>query len=99
MTDKPYSKREIDSHHELIMNALNGFREETGKSLLIIQKAVNKTNGSVANLKLWRAYLTGAWAVVMIFLIPVIFYLSKTTLETQASVLSFQSQLDNYTIE
>lgn len=30
------------------------------------------TNGDVSNLKLWRAYLVGAWAVISIILIGIL---------------------------
>lgn len=52
-----YQNREIDEKFNDIKSQLNRIETQTVK-----------TNGSVANLKMWRAYTTGALAVI-IFLI------------------------------
>lgn len=53
----PYSNRELDEKFYDIKDSLNRIEEQT-----------KKTNGSVASLKIWRAYLTGGMAVI-IFLV------------------------------
>lgn len=57
---EPYSNRELDEKFADIKDSLNRIEEQT-----------KKTNGSVANLKMWKAYTTGAIAVIM-FLLTVV---------------------------
>lgn len=82
---KPYSNRELDqffkgaderanAFHQSLMLRMDVFETNTSTSLTRIEEQTKKTNGSVASLKLWRAYITGALAVVSLivvsFLIP-----------------------------
>lgn len=63
--ETPYQNREIDEKFTEIRATLSRIETQT-----------TKTNGSVANLKMWKAYLTGATAVMMFLftaiLIPLI---------------------------
>lgn len=71
MPEEDYSKREID---EKFKNLDILFREKHDDVMVKLNEVIvqtTKTNGSVANLKLWRAYMTGAIAVIM-FLITVV---------------------------
>lgn len=54
MHETPYSNRELDEKFDDIKNSLDRIEVQT-----------SKTNGSVASLKIWRAYLTGGLAVVL----------------------------------
>lgn len=56
-----YSNRELDRMFKDITDMLDR-----------IEKQTTQTNGSVANLKLWRAYTTGAVAVLTTLLLPCI---------------------------
>lgn len=58
MSERPYA-----DEGEVIAS-FNGVREQLNR----IEDQVRKTNGRVSNLELWRAYLTGAVAV-LIFLV------------------------------
>jgi hypothetical protein len=57
---EPYSNRELDEKFGDIKESLNRIEAQT-----------TKTNGSVANLKLWRAYLTGAVTIIAFLLASV----------------------------
>ena len=60
MDKKPYSNREIDNMHKEIMDKLK-----------IIDTKVTIANGRLKSLELWRAYLTGAIAVLTLIVVPV----------------------------
>lgn len=38
-----------------------------------IEEQTTKTNGNVKKLQLWKAYLTGAWAVLTVLVLPIAF--------------------------
>lgn len=80
--ESPYSKREIDqllkasdekalSYHNAQMQRMDVFESNTSTTLEEIKIQTTKTNGSVAALKQWRAYITGA-VVMLAFFIGVI---------------------------
>lgn len=75
MDSKPYSNRELDEKFQDIKASLDRIEEQT-----------KKTNGSVASLKLWRAYVTGAVAVLIIIVLPVLGYLSIITVENTTKI-------------
>lgn len=54
--DENYSNRELDRMFEEITQTLERIENQT-----------TKTNGQVASLKMWRAYMTGALAIVSFF--------------------------------
>lgn len=51
-----------------------------------IKAKQDHTNGDVKKLKIWKAYLTGAWAVVSIILISILIPLSINYLNTKNSI-------------
>lgn len=57
-----------DGGHDEIMRALG---ELQGSAQNVVNR-LDKLNGSVLSLKLWRAYITGAVAVISIFVLPVL---------------------------
>lgn len=66
--ETPYANREID---EKFKNLDTLIREKHDDAMIKIGEIIvqtTKTNGAVANLKIWRAYTTGALAVVIFFL-------------------------------
>lgn len=80
---EPYSNRELDQmfkaldekqeeRHEVMTQRMDVFESNTSTGLMRIEEQTKKTNGSVASLKLWRAYMTGALAVIGALLFSVI---------------------------
>ena len=68
-----------DELHNIIMQRMDVFESNTSTSLNNIEEQTTKTNGSVihlqsdiANLKQWRAFLTGGMAVLTVLVIPLI---------------------------
>jgi hypothetical protein len=53
---------------ERLDNLINTNKEEHSR----IEEQTKKTNGSVASLKIWRAYLTGAVAVLSAIVFPIL---------------------------
>ena len=47
------------------------FKENTKEHERVISQ-VERTNGRVKSLELWRSFLIGAWTVVVILIVPVI---------------------------
>lgn len=69
---------QIISLKELMMEKL----VNQDAQLTLIKEQTTKTNGHVADafreidkLKTWRAFLTGAWAIVTLMVLPVVMYL------------------------
>lgn len=50
--------------------------EEIIKGLTNITKRLDTLNGSVLSLKLWRAYITGAVAVIVLLGLPILGYVA-----------------------
>lgn len=65
-----YSKREMDIMLGEIKDQLNR-----------IEAQVMRTNGSVASLKMWRAYTTGAVAVLTTLVLPMAAYIAEQTFQ------------------
>lgn len=61
--DSNYSKREIDSQHNEVIDFLRRIEAQTVK-----------TNGRVNKLEAWRALLIGGWVVVTTFVLPLMIY-------------------------
>lgn len=70
--EEPYTKREIDSLHQVIIDKLNTIDSKANT----IDEKVTKTNGRVKNLELWKSYLVGAISILSVitgaFLIPLL---------------------------
>ena len=69
---------QINGLKELVITKL-GFQDI---QLALIKEQTTKTNGKVADavkdidkLKIWRGVLTGAWAMITIFVVPVMMFL------------------------
>ena len=63
--DDPYSNREIKEFFNEIKKDLNDIKTQT-----------TKTNGRVSSLEQWKAYTTGAVAVLTLVVLPVLGYLA-----------------------
>lgn len=72
MPDIPYSNRELDEKFKNLDVLIREKHDDTMIKMGEIIVQTSKTNGSVANLKLWRAYTAGAVAVIMFLLTAVI---------------------------
>lgn len=98
---KPYSNRELDqffksaderasSFHGQLMNRMDDFEKTTGQALGRIEEQTKRTNGSVASLKLWRAYTTGALAIVSLLMIGLLFPLCVIYLQNIYTPVQFE---------
>lgn len=54
---------------------------EIRETLTRIETQTTKTNGSVANLKMWRAYIVGAVAVIGFFIASVIIPVTSSIIQ------------------
>ncbi len=57
---------------ELILDTIKEFKKENREAHITLTKHVEKTNGRVKSLEVWRGFLAGGMAVLSI-LIPVLF--------------------------
>lgn len=67
---QPYSNREIDNHFTDIKSALARIEEQT-----------TKTNGRVSKLENWRSLLIGGWAILILFVLPILVYAYQDKLD------------------
>lgn len=77
-----------------IKEMIADFREENNRRFDEVDAAQAHTNGDVSNLKIWRGYLTGATAVIVVLVIPLIVYVwNQSQDKVTAQTLSAYSQL------
>lgn len=69
MNDEPYTNREITE-----------FFREVKTQLDRIESQTTRTNGRVSKLENWRAYSTGATAMIVLIGLPVLAYLAVKVL-------------------
>ena len=65
--------------NDVIIERIHGLKtliesrfDENAKEHQSICEKQDHTNGDVTNLKLWRAYLVGAWAVISLILVGIL---------------------------
>lgn len=68
---EPYSNRELDAKFDNLSVLVKEKHDDLMVKIGEIIVQTKKTNGSVASLKIWRAYMTGAIAVIL-FLVTAI---------------------------
>lgn len=78
-----YSTRELDTRFKGI--------EETQEQIL---QQTKKTNGSVIDLKLWRSYLAGAYAVLVLLMLPTLGWILLNISDLATKVSAVQAQLN-----
>lgn len=61
-----------EERHEVMTQRMDVFESNISTTLVRIEEQTKKTNGSVASLKIWRAYMTGALAVIGFLLVSII---------------------------
>ena len=61
-----YSKREVDE-----------FMRDIKETLERIEAQTMKTNGRVSALEIWQGFMKGGLAIIMVFILPIIFFLLK----------------------
>lgn len=97
--DTPYSTREIEAHFKEISESLariegeyksqlNRIEGQNKEQLTRIEVQVLKTNGTVANLKSWKSYITGGLTILTIVILPALGYLVLTLLSVDKQVTS-----------
>jgi len=64
MAEENYTKRELDDHFVIVNQKLDG-----------ISTKVEKTNGRVKLLEIWRAGIVGALGVITAIVIPMLMYI------------------------
>ena len=88
INDESYTNRELfllfegfkdknQLQHESIIESLSNFHETTNLKLDGLLVQTTKTNGRVNKLENWRNYLTGAFAVVTLIVLPLFWILIK----------------------
>ena len=80
MTDRDYSKREIDIQFEALKQHLNDVIKPVCEKTDRILEQTTKTNGRVSALERWRSYLAGAIAILSSIVLPVVWILIKNHL-------------------
>ena len=68
------------SEQDLILTAIHDFKKDNSKDHDKIVTRLDKTNGRIKSLELWRAYLVGAWAILSLFLLPIVYNFVKDVL-------------------
>lgn len=53
-----------------------------------IEVQTTKTNGNVSSLKVWRGYITGAIAVIVVVFLPILFYLAEQEMNINNTLTS-----------
>lgn len=76
MPEEPYKNRELDEKFEDIKASLNRIETQT-----------TKTNGSVANLKMWRAYTLGFIAALSIAFGVLAFFIGQVIVPIAGSII------------
>lgn len=74
MKKKMQSKEVIDALQRRDLDDLKKVVEDGFKG---IHDRQDKTNGNVMNLQLWRAYITGAIAILAAVILPIVFLAIK----------------------
>lgn len=82
-TDTPYSNREINEKFNDIIVRLDRIELQT-----------TKTNGNVIGLKLWRAWITGALAVVSVVVLPILGYLAYQVVHPKGTLAASINQVE-----
>jgi hypothetical protein len=70
------SDREIRTRFETMAVANGVAHVAMSEKLDKILEQTTKTNGKVLRLQEWKSYLVGAWAVVTLFVIPLVLYVT-----------------------
>jgi len=68
--------REIRTRFETMAVANKVAHVAMSEKLDKILEQTTKTNGKVLRLQEWKSYLVGAWAVVTLFVIPLVLYVN-----------------------
>jgi len=68
--------REIRTRFETMTVANGVAHVAMSEKLDKILEQTTKTNGKVLRLQEWKSYLVGAWAVVTLFVIPLVLYVN-----------------------
>ena len=69
-----YTNRELDAMVKTIEDKIDNYHTETMSEIIKLGVKVDKTNGSVGNLKAWRTGITMVVAVIAFVVIPLIVY-------------------------
>lgn len=77
-----YSNREIDRMFLEIQETLGRIEVQT-----------KQTNGKVASLSLWRAYMAGAIAVLSVIAVPICWYTLNGVITNASSIQVVQAQV------
>lgn len=78
----PYSNRELNEKFKNLDTLIREKHDDTMIKIGEIIVQTSKTNGSVANLKMWRAYITGALAVMGFFIASIAVPLLSSWVQT-----------------
>jgi hypothetical protein len=72
--DQPYSNREIDLLFKNIKDVTVEQTQELMRVLRRIEDQTTKTNGRVSLLENWRSYITGAVAIFILIVLPMLIW-------------------------
>lgn len=75
--EKLYSKEVIDAKFD----AVHARFTDQDKKLDTIVEQVKTTNGSVADIKSWQAFMKGGLAVLSVIVVPIVIYIINQLLK------------------
>lgn len=90
--ERDYSNREIDAVVKNLENKMDGYHTETVMEIQKLGVKVDKTNGSVGNLKAWRTGITMVVAVIAFVVIPLIIYSFQLSQENLKNTILLEIQ-------
>ena len=78
---------------EGLKTLINEKFDENNRNHQSILEQVKYTNGSVRSLKIWRAYITGGFAVLSILFVPVLIYSIQQFMQLKIQKIEIQKMV------
>lgn len=93
MDEKQYSNRELDQKFTGLQEVMEAHLEAINENLVEVVTQTKKTNGSVANLKVWRGYMAGFCACLALIVVPSLGYLAIQLLQNTTNIATIEAEI------